>query len=116
MENLDDYITNYIYSYLKPLEIILVTSISSRNRVLLNLRYKLMSRCLIHKVYQDGIRDGITMFIGNTKPHQYSENNDIRGFLLGDTPKSTDLLYSSVNRMDIQVNRVLLLGNRYKIL
>ena len=75
-----------------------------------------MTRCLIHKVYQDGIRDGVTMFIGNIKPHQYSENNDLRGFLLGDTPESTDLLYSSIDRMNIQVKRVLLLGNRYQIL
>ena len=116
MENLDDYVINKIYSYLKPLEIILVTSISSRNRVLLNLRYKLLTKCLIHKVYQDGIRDGVTMFIGNIKPDKYTDKNELRGFLLGDTPESTDLLHSSINRMNVQVSRVRILGNRYDFL
>ena len=114
MEKLDIYVIKFIISYLNPNETLLITSTNTNFRYILNIRKDMLIRILIHKVYQEGIRDGFGLFLDNIGLGNIPDNN-INGFLLGDTLNITDPWYNSIQRVKEHIKKVLIIGNRYLI-
>ena len=113
MEKLDIYVTKFIISYLNPNDTLIITTINTHFRYILNIRKDMIMRFLIHKVYQEGIRDGFGLFLDNIGLGNIPDNN-INGFLLGDTLNVTDPWYSSIQRVNDNINKVSIIGNRYQ--
>ena len=52
------------------------------------------------------------MYLGNINPNTHNDNN-LSCFLLGDTPESMDLSYTSITPIYFQWIHVRIIGNRY---
>ena len=112
MENLDEYLLDYIFTFLNYNEILTITSLNNTLRFNLNTRKALITRILVHKVYQEGIRDGFGLFLDNIGLGNLPENN-INGFLWGDTPNVTDPWYNSIKRIRLLTEHIHVIGDIY---
>ena len=112
MNYLKDDIVFMIDEFLTNKESIYITSLNKHFRICYKIRYKTLLRALIQKQYQEGIRDGFTLLLDNMNPNILPSNN-ITGFFMDDPLQSNDEWYNSAQRMNIIINKIIIISSRY---
>lgn len=112
MNIINDDILFVIDKFLTHKETLNLTSSNRYLRYVNKIRYSTIIRALVQKQYQEGIRDGFTLLLDNMNPN-ILPNNNITGFFMDDPLQNTDEWYNSAQRMNIIINRIIIISSRY---